>query len=336
MSRKFRIIIFILILIAGGIWGIYYWLKITGRIRTGAEAIIGCQSSRQISNFFGAPGSNLVPYNLFGQEVSINKIVAPYLDHVQKEISEAKTGYNFNNITTYNNRSKIGGGGRSLHSWGIAVDINPETNPYQPGNYGPPTTDLPSQVIDIFKKYGFAWGGDWPGERDAMHFEWYGAQISGQILDKTSLQKILSVATDVDGVGSPNTNGDFSWIVPFGSHTITSRSRGYKDSSFAVSLACFSDNNVDITMEALPSNLAGSISGKVQLAGNYPILVPATIYLDGRNVGVSTLTGDYYIPNVHEGKHKVEAKVLFFPGGGTAVDLVPGENLKNVSIPIGR
>jgi hypothetical protein len=169
-----------------------------------------------------------------------------------------------------------------------------------------------------------------------MHFEWYGAEISGSILDKTSSQKILSVATDVDGVGSPNANGSYSWIVPFGSHTITAKSRGYQDSSFSVSLACFSATKLDIAMEPLPSNLAGSITGKVQMAGNYPLLVPATISLDDRTVGVSSITGDYTIPNVREGKHKITASVLVFPGGSTTVDLVPGENVKNVNVTIGR
>ncbi|MFA6492890.1 MAG: M15 family metallopeptidase [Patescibacteria group bacterium] len=336
MAIKTRVIILIIILFVGVSFGVYLYLRAAGIIKTGAEAVIGCQNSRDISSFFGKPGTNLESYNLFGNEVLINKLVAPYLDHIQKDVNDAKTGYNFTNIQTYNNRSKVGGGGKSLHSWGIAIDINPEANPYQPGNYGPSQTDIPQVVIDIFKKYGFAWGGDWPGERDAMHFEWYGAEISGSILDKTSSQKILSVATDVDGVGSPNANGSYSWIVPFGSHTITAKSRGYQDSSFSVSLACFSATKLDIAMEPLPSNLAGSITGKVQMAGNYPLLVPATISLDDRTVGVSSITGDYTIPNVREGKHKITASVLVFPGGSTTVDLVPGENVKNVNVTIGR
>src|SRR3990172_1571966 len=336
MQIKTKLIILVVLIFIGIILGIYFWLKAAGIIRTGAEAVVGCQGSNQISNFFGPPGSRLVSYNLFGHEILIHELVAPYLDHVQKEVNDAKTGYNFTNVTSYNYRSKISGGGRSLHSWGIAVDLNPETNPYQTGNYGPPQTDIPGQIIDIFKKYGFAWGGDWPGERDAMHFEWYGSSLSGQILDKTSSQKILTVATEIDGAGSPNAEGDFDWIVPFGSHTITAKSRGYKDASFAVSLACFSENIMDITMEALPSNVGGSVGGGVQMGGNYPLLMPATIYLDGRAIGLTNLRGDYLIPNVHEGKHKVEARVLFFPGGAVSTDLAPGENLKNVNITIGK
>lgn len=336
MTIKTKLLIWAIIIILASGWGVYYYLKKTGRLRTGAEAVIGCQGSRNISAFFGSPGSNLVTYNLFGHEVLIHQLVVPYLDHIQKDVNAAKTGYNFTDVTSFNMRPKIWGGGKSLHSWGIAIDINPDSNPYQPGNYGPPQTDIPPKIVEIFKKYGFAWGGDWPGERDPMHFEWYGVSISGDILDKVSSQKILSVATDVDGVGSPNSNGSFSWIVPFGSHTITAKARGYRDSSFSVSLACFSDTRMNITMDPLPSNLPGSIAGKVRIANNYPLLMPANILLDGRLVGISSLTGDYYIPNVHEGRHRIEAHILFFPGGAAVAELVPGENLKNVNIIIGR
>ncbi len=337
MSRikiKLIILLVILVLLIGG--GIYFWLRAAGIIKIGAEVIIGCQGSRQISSFLGKPGSNLVTYNLFGQEVSIHQMVAPSLDQIQKEVNEANTGYNFNDVQTFNVRPKIWGGGQSLHSWGIAIDINPATNPYQRGNYGPPQTDIPQEIIDIFKRYGFAWGGDWPGQRDAMHFEWYGVSISGQVIDQASLHKVLSVATDVDGVGSPNVDGGFNWIVPFGNHIITAKARGYKDNSFGVSLACFSDTTMDIALESLPSNVAGSITGKVKVAQNYPLLMPANIYLDSRLVGITNVIGDYYIPNVHEGDHEIKAKVLFFPGGSRETKIYPGENLQNVDIIIGK
>lgn len=336
MTLKTKLLILLIIVLIGSGTGVFYYLKSIGLIKTGAEAIIGCQNSRDISSFFGAPGSNLVSYNLFGQEITVNQLLPPYLDNIQKEVNAAKTGYNFNTIYAYNNRSKIGGYGKSLHSWGIAIDINPDSNPYERGNYGPPTTDIPGQIIDIFKKHGFAWGGDWPGERDPMHFEWYGASMSGQIIDKVSGQKLLSVATEVNGSGSPNANGEYKWIMPFGTYVITSKSRGYKDNIFSVSLACFSDTTVDIAMEALPSNVAGSIAGKIIVSGNYPILMPSTIFLDGRTVGVSNNNGEYYIPNVREGKHKIEAKVLYFPNASTEVVLVPGENITNANIIVGK
>lgn len=335
MKIKARIIILVilLILIVGG--GIFLYLVLSGKLKIGAEMVVGCQNSKRISAFFGRPGTHLGSYNFFGHEITVNEMVVPFLDKVQDEIKAAKIDYGFNDAQGYNLRSKSRGGGLSLHSWGIAIDINPEANPYQRGNYGPAQTDMPAEVIEIFRRHGFFWGGDWPGERDPMHFEWYGASLSGVVLDHTNKQKILSAATAVDGSGSPNNEGEFYWIVPAGDHEISAIGRGYKENKFPISLGCFSQDSMAITLEPLPSNVPGSVSGKVRVAGNYPLLVPANIFLDGRLVGVSSLRGDYLIPNIREGKHKIEGKIMFFPGDGTEVEVVPGDSLKNVNILIG-
>ncbi len=54
--------------------------------------------------------------------------------------------------------------GLSLHTWGIAVDIN------VPGNQRGTVGQMDRQVVGIFKRWGFAWGGDW-SYTDPMHFE---------------------------------------------------------------------------------------------------------------------------------------------------------------------
>ncbi len=54
--------------------------------------------------------------------------------------------------------------GLSLHSWGIAVDLN------VPGNQRGTVGEMDRGVVAIFKKWGFAWGGDW-SYTDPMHFE---------------------------------------------------------------------------------------------------------------------------------------------------------------------
>jgi hypothetical protein len=64
------------------------------------------------------------------------------------------------------NRGADPGYSLSRHSWGIAVDLNPSTNPY-----GEDPTLVP-EVVEIFKRWGFSWGGGW-SVPDGMHFEWF-------------------------------------------------------------------------------------------------------------------------------------------------------------------
>lgn len=54
----------------------------------------------------------------------------------------------------------------STHAWGIAIDLNPESNAQ--GSAG----NMISDVSAIFREAGFEWGGDWEGRvRDPMHFQ---------------------------------------------------------------------------------------------------------------------------------------------------------------------
>ena len=104
-----------------------------------------------------------------------------------------------NNSSALCVRKKTHGDEWSNHSYGKAVDINPARNPYVTTKNGKPIKSkvLPStaeeyldrdavrgrdgvitpEVIEVFKKYGWVYGGDWPNsdsprERtDYHHFE---------------------------------------------------------------------------------------------------------------------------------------------------------------------
>ncbi|MFP4310392.1 MAG: M15 family metallopeptidase [Nitriliruptoraceae bacterium] len=52
----------------------------------------------------------------------------------------------------------------STHAWGISIDLNVQTN-----GFGA-TPTLPAEVVEVFTRHGFAWGGDWVVP-DGMHFE---------------------------------------------------------------------------------------------------------------------------------------------------------------------
>jgi hypothetical protein len=52
----------------------------------------------------------------------------------------------------------------SLHTWGIAIDMDASTN------YRGIQGTMHPEVVNIFKRWGFRWGGDWQ-YTDPMHFE---------------------------------------------------------------------------------------------------------------------------------------------------------------------
>jgi len=58
----------------------------------------------------------------------------------------------------------------SLHTWGIAIDMDAATN------YRGISGTMDPRVVTIFKRWGFRWGGDWDYS-DPMHFE-IGALLS--------------------------------------------------------------------------------------------------------------------------------------------------------------
>lgn len=76
----------------------------------------------------------------------------------------------------YNCRPITGGAGHSLHAFGIALDINWNTNPFRADNVL--VTDMPKvmvrNILRIHTTTGqqvWAWEGDYRSVKDAMHFE---------------------------------------------------------------------------------------------------------------------------------------------------------------------
>lgn len=62
-------------------------------------------------------------------------------------------------------RPKRGSKKLSAHCWGIALDLNAETN--QLGEKG----DMPPEIVQVFMKHGWEWGGHWLQRPDPMHFQ---------------------------------------------------------------------------------------------------------------------------------------------------------------------
>lgn len=76
-----------------------------------------------------------------------------------KSVNELKTWDGCFNI-----RNKRGLSSMSLHSWGIAVDVNAFENGL---NQAP---KLSKQFVECFTTSGFDWGGTWT-RKDGMHFQ---------------------------------------------------------------------------------------------------------------------------------------------------------------------
>lgn len=94
-----------------------------------------------------------------------------------------------NNTSCFMYRPATGSSKLSKHSYGRAIDINPQQNPYVSYTSGSPvwshenandyidrTTGLPHVITEedicyqIFTKYGFSWGGAWTNTKDYQHF----------------------------------------------------------------------------------------------------------------------------------------------------------------------
>ena len=53
----------------------------------------------------------------------------------------------------------------STHSWGIAIDLEPEKYPLGSA------ARFPDEIVAIFAQFGFFYGGDFKSRRDPMHFQ---------------------------------------------------------------------------------------------------------------------------------------------------------------------
>jgi hypothetical protein len=70
----------------------------------------------------------------------------------------------------YNFRRMRGGARLSMHSWGIAIDLDPDKNPLGKP-YKPNSGMMPMHVVNIFERHGWTWGGRWGNRADCQHFQ---------------------------------------------------------------------------------------------------------------------------------------------------------------------
>lgn len=101
------------------------------------------------------------------------------LDAVSRELdalSASDKKYLFPIGGTYNCRNVAGTDQVSMHGWGAAIDINTAFADYwrwsrSPGPTPPYRNRIPAEIVAIFERNGFIWGGRW-SHFDTMHFEY--------------------------------------------------------------------------------------------------------------------------------------------------------------------
>ena len=130
--------------------------------------------------------ANLVPVvwlaKKWGKKLEVTRIngVADRLAAVSAELDQLPARFDtylFPPAGTYNCRPIAGTERQSPHGFGIAIDIATKhtdywrwTKPAPDGRY-PYRNGIPAEIVAIFEKHGFIWGGKWY-HYDTMHFEY--------------------------------------------------------------------------------------------------------------------------------------------------------------------
>lgn len=126
--------------------------------------------------------------------VSVHRLVEPYLREALRRAQLSCPDYEIERIGCYVWRPirHVVGNPLSLHSWGIAVDIDPQYNravTFKKGQVPEAWTPewmkiwpkgLSRKFVEAMQSCGFCWGSDWDGDglthdhtfQDPMHFEW--------------------------------------------------------------------------------------------------------------------------------------------------------------------
>jgi hypothetical protein len=99
---------------------------------------------------------------------SLLRILGAIKDHYGSQAAiDAARMHLFGGV--YNFRLMRGGSSLSIHSWGAAIDLDPERNGLGV-KYNAAKGMMPAPVIAAFEKEGWTWGGRWK-RPDAMHFQ---------------------------------------------------------------------------------------------------------------------------------------------------------------------
>jgi D-alanyl-D-alanine carboxypeptidase len=146
-----------------------------GRIRSEALMIALYGDSAKVVK------SRLLPVDWFGETLQVTSVngVDQALAKVRDELSARSDfrAYLTPSAGVFNWRKVSGQTNLSVHSFGAAIDLNTKFADYwlwsggKPGKVSGHNNKYPMEIVEIFERYGFIWGGRWY-HYDTMHFEY--------------------------------------------------------------------------------------------------------------------------------------------------------------------
>lgn len=131
----------------------------------GTQTITNCDESQMVS------------IDAFGKTFKIHQGLADSIADIsqQWQLNGGNDWYKIDTVYGYNCRKVRGTSSWSAHAFGMAVDINPERNPFG-STLITDMVDLPNpppSFVQLFLSEGWGWGGNWSSKKDAMHFSKY-------------------------------------------------------------------------------------------------------------------------------------------------------------------
>ncbi|MCB1446599.1 MAG: M15 family metallopeptidase [Rhizobiaceae bacterium] len=125
--------------------------------------------------------AQLAPVKWFGETLRVTRVngVDKALEAVRDELVPRADlrKYLAPSAGVFNWRKVAGQSNLSVHSFGAAIDLNTKYADYwrwsggKPGHVPVYKNKFPMEIVEIFEKHGFIWGGRWY-HYDTMHFEY--------------------------------------------------------------------------------------------------------------------------------------------------------------------
>jgi len=175
---------------------------------------------KRVKNF---PGVQEIKSDWFKYGIAVTPLAADALELVKSELTGYYTGKGIKPYLIYSGNTIRPGEPHcgNLHPAGLALDINPGENPHckniakwkswfgrnpspderEKCSRGEITTTFPKEIIEIFEKYGWRWGGRF-NNPDSMHFEFVPGYYSHYVL-KQSLEEAEKINCCKETFGLP-------------------------------------------------------------------------------------------------------------------------------------